>query len=149
MFEVMPGERPAHGAVAQRAHLVGQARIDQGLRADDRTGAAGAIDDDGGARIGRRVARAQHQLRTGHAERAWNVHGRIFIEAADIEDGDIGLALDQGRDLVRAERRRMTARLDQFAERLGVGIDVLEDFVAGIAPSLEPTVERTDIAVTL
>src|SRR6185437_2880227 len=39
MFEVMPGERPAHGAVAQRAHLVGQARIDQGLRADDRTGA--------------------------------------------------------------------------------------------------------------
>ena len=138
VFEVMPGERPAHRAVAQRAHLVGQARIDQGLRADDRTRAAGAVDDDGGVRIGRGVACAQHQLRAGHAERARNIHGRIFIETADIEDGDVGLALDQRSDLIRAERGRMAARLDQFAERLGVGVDVLEDFVAGVAPGLKP-----------
>ena len=41
----------------------------------------------------------------------------------------------------------MAARLDQFAERLGVGVDVLEDFVAGIAPGLQSAGERADIAV--
>ena len=45
------------------------------------------------------------------------------------------------------ERRRMAARLDQLAERLGVGIDVLEDFVAGVAPGREPAVERANIGV--
>ena len=100
MFEILLGEGPADGAVAQRHHLVGDAGIDQRLGADDRAGAAGAIDDDGGRGIGRRAAGAQHEFGAGHADRAGDVHGGVFVEAADIEDGDIGLARDQGRDFV-------------------------------------------------
>ena len=40
---------------------------------------------------------AQHQLRAGHADRARDIHGRIFVEPADIEDGDVGLVGDQRR----------------------------------------------------
>ena len=43
----------------------------------------------------------------------------------------LALACDQRRDFVRAQRRRVPARLDQLAKRLGVGIDVLEQLVAG------------------
>ena len=41
----------------------------------------------------------------------------------------------------------MAARLDQLAKRLGVGIDVLEQFKAGILPALQPAIERADVAV--
>ena len=119
--------------------------IDQRLRADDRAGAAGAIDDDGGLGVRRGAAGAQHQFGAGHADRAGNVHGGVFVEPPDIEDLHIGFAGDQASDLFRAQRRRMPAMLDQFAKRLGVGIDVLEQFIAGRLPALQPAVERTDI----
>ena len=37
--------------------------------------------------------------------------------------------------------------LHQFAKGLGVGIDVLEHFVAGLLPALQPTVELADVGV--
>ena len=37
--------------------------------------------------------------------------------------------------------------LHQFAERLGIGIDVLEQLIASLFPALQPTVELADIAV--
>lgn len=39
----------------------------------------------------------------------------------------------------------MTARLDKLAKGLGIGVDVLEHFVAGRAPCIEAAVERADI----
>ena len=56
VFERVPRQSPADGAVAQRHHLVGNAGVDQRLGADDRAGAAGAIDDDGGGGIRRGAA---------------------------------------------------------------------------------------------
>ena len=41
----------------------------------------------------------------------------------------------------------MTARLDELAERLGVGIDVLKQLIAGVAPGLQPARERADVAI--
>jgi hypothetical protein len=43
---------------------------------------------------------ARSQLRAGHADRARNVHGRIFVEAADVEDRDVGAVLDERGDII-------------------------------------------------
>jgi len=118
-------QSPADRSVPQRQHLVGDAGIDQRLGADDRPGAAGAIHDDRRLRIRRNAARAQHQFRAGHADGAGYVHGRIFVEPPDIQNRDIGLSRNQRGDLVGGQRRRMLTLLDQFAKRLGVGIDIL------------------------
>ncbi len=147
VFELPARQRPADGAVAQRHHLVGNTGIDQRLGADDRAGAAGAIDDDGGRGIGRGAAGAQHQFGAGHADRARDVHGRIFVEAPDIEDLNIGFGCDQISDFVRRERRRVATMFDQFAECLGVGIHILENFVTGVAPALKSAIELSDVGV--
>ncbi len=147
MLEPLACESPADGAVAQRHHLVGDAGIDQRLGADDRPGAAGAIDDDGGLGIRRGPPGAKHQFRAGHADRAGDVHGCIFVEPPHIQDGDVGFAGDQRGDFVGAERGRMPPRLHQFAKGLGIGIDVLEQFVAGGLPAPQPAVELADVAV--
>ncbi len=54
---------------------------------------------------------------------------------------------DQGADFLGGQRRRVAAMLHQFAKGLGIGIDVLEQFIAGRFPALQPTVELADIAV--
>ena len=54
---------------------------------------------------------------------------------------------NQRRDLLRGQRGRVPARLDQFAKGLGVGIDVLEQFVARRLPGLQPAVELANIGV--
>ncbi len=42
----------------------------------------------------------------------------------------------------------MPAVFDQFAERLGVGIDVLEQFVAGVAPTRQAVAQDADLLVS-
>ena len=147
VLEVLASQGPADRPVAQRHHPVGDAGIDQRLGADDRAGAAGAIDDDRGLGIRRGAAGAQHQLRTGHADGAGDVHGGVFVETPDIEDFDVGVAFDQRRDFFRSKRRRVAPRLHQFAKSLGVGIDVLEQFVTRRRPGLQPAVELANIGV--
>ena len=147
MLEIPVCERPADRAVAQRHHLVGDAGVDQRLGADDRAGAAGAIDDNGGLRIRRSAARAQHQLGARYADRARDVHGGVFVEAADIEDLNVGAISDQGADFLGGQRRRVAAMLHQLAKGLGIGIDVLEQFITGLFPALQPAIELADIGV--
>ena len=71
----------------------------------------------------------------------------VFLEPAGIEHHEVGFALDQRLDFVGRQRRRVAARLDQFAERLGVGIDVLEQFVARRLPALQPAIELANVGV--
>jgi hypothetical protein len=52
-----------------------------------------------------------------------------------------------GPSIRRRERGRTAARLDQFAERLAGGIDVLEEFEAGRRPSGQASAQRADISV--
>ncbi len=54
---------------------------------------------------------------------------------------------DQGADFLRGQRRRVAAMLHQFAKGLGIGIDVLEQFIAGLFPALQPAIELADVAV--
>jgi len=115
--------------------------------ADDRSGAAGAIDDDGGRGIRRYAPGAQHQFGAGHTDRARDVHGGIFVEPPDIENPDIGLVRHQACDLVRGQRGRVPPRLHQFAKRLGVGIDIDEQLKAGLLPGLQPAIELANIGV--
>ena len=74
MLELEAGEEPALGAVLQRVDRIGQAEIDQRLRADDGARAAGAVDDDLGLRVGDDVADAQRQLAVRAADAAGDVH---------------------------------------------------------------------------
>src|SRR5258708_20910684 len=56
MLEVLACKSPADRPVSERQHLVGDAGVDQRLGADDRSGATGAIHDDGRLGIGRGAA---------------------------------------------------------------------------------------------
>jgi hypothetical protein len=80
----------------------------------------------------------QHQLGAGRADPAGDAHHRVFLEPAGVEDHLVGLGVDQGLDVLGGQRRRVPPRLDQFAERLAVGIDVLEQLVAGVGPACRP-----------
>jgi hypothetical protein len=97
---------------------------------------------------GSNAARAQHQLRAGHADGAGYVHGRIFVKAPDIEDREFGPTRNQRRDFVGGQRRRVLALLDQFAKRLGVGIHVPEQLIARQLPALQSAVELANICVS-
>ena len=147
VFERVLGQRPPDGAVAQRNDLVGDAGVDQRLRADDRAGAAGAVHDNGRLAIRRGLAGAQDQLGAGHADRARNVHGCVFVETPDVEDGNVGAGRYQRGDVVGRQRRRVSAGLDQFTKGFCVGIDVLKEFVACVLPGLQPAAERANVAV--
>ena len=59
----------------------------------------------------------------------------------------LALVGDQRADFLSGQRRRVAAMLDQFAEGLGVGIDVLEEFVAGVLPALQSACELADVTV--
>jgi hypothetical protein len=148
MLEIVFGDDPADRPVSQRHHLVGDAGIDERLGTDDRSGAPSAIHDDGRLGIGRYASRAQHQFGAGHADGAGDVHGRIFVEPPDIENRDIGSSRNQRGDVVRRQRRGMTAGLNQFAKRLGVGIHILEQLKARRLPRLQPAIELTNVRVT-
>ena len=50
----------------------------------------------------------------------------LVTGASGFVGGHLAEALVAGGDFVRGQRGRVPARLHQFAERLGVGIDVLE-----------------------
>ncbi len=103
VLERLVGQRPANGAITKRHNLVGYSGIDQRLRADDRSGPSGAIDDNGGLGIWCNVTCTKHQFRAGHADRTWDVHGRIFVRPTDIQNLDIRIACDQRGDFFRRQ----------------------------------------------
>ena len=144
-FQRLPRQRPADRAIAQRIDPVGQTRIDQRLRADDRARAPGAIDDDRGIRVRRHRARAQHQFRAGGGHTARNAHRGIFIEPPRVENGNVGLLVDQRLHIGRGQAGRVAAMLDQFAKRLGVAVHILEQFKPRLAPTGQTARQRINL----
>ncbi|MOA00750.1 hypothetical protein D3C78_1201230 [compost metagenome] len=95
VLQLLAGEGPADGAVAQRGYRVGDAGIYQRLRADQAAGTPGAVDDHPRGRIRRQFGDAQHQLSAGHADPAGDAHVLIFVEAAGIQHHHVGLRIQQ------------------------------------------------------
>lgn len=147
VFQRLPGQGPADGAVAQGGHRVGDAGVDQGLGADDAAGASGAVDDNAGCRVRCQLAGAQHQLRPRHADATGNAHGLVFVETPGVEHHHVSLAVEQGLDFFRRQGRRMPLAFHQFAEGLAWHIDVDKQLATGAAPALQATFEQADVAV--
>ncbi len=147
VVQVLAGQGPAYGSVAQGGYGVGQAGVDQGLGADDAAGAPGAIDHDGGLRIGRQVRGAQDQLGPGYADPGGNAHGLEFVEPARVQHHHVGLGVDQGLQVFGGDGRGMAPGVDQFAKGLAVGIDVLEQLIARRPPALESALQRPKMTI--
>ena len=142
-----PGEAPAHRAVAQRHDLVGHARVDQRLRADDRARAPRAVDHHQRVRLRRHVVHAQHQLGARHVDAGRDRDALEFIEGPAVEHHHVGARLHQRVELVRRDARRAVLVLDQLAERLARHVDAGEQLVAGRLPADIAAVEHADIDV--
>ena len=140
-------EMPAHGAVAQRHHLVGHAGIDQRLRADDAAGAAGAIDHDQRVGRGRDVVHAQHQFGARHVDAGRDRDARIFVVRPAVEHHHVGAGAHQRVELVGADAGRAAGVLDEFAERLARHVHAGEQLEAGGGPGGVAAVEIGEIAV--
>ena len=98
MGQLLAGQQPANRAIAQRGDAVGQAGVDQRLRANQAARAPGAVDHDMRIRIRRQRLGAQHQFSPWHADAAGNTHGLILIPAPGIQHHHIGAGIEQGFD---------------------------------------------------
>ena len=147
MLELEAGEEPPLRAVFQRVDRIGDAQIDQRLRADDGARAAGAIDDDLGLRVGNEVADAQRQLAVRAADAAGDAHLGVFAERAAIDDDEILGGLAHGLQVSRRHPGRVPLVLDELAERLARDVDASVERVAGALPRRRPSRQDVDVAV--
>ena len=148
MLKCLAGQGPTDGAVAQGSHRIRQPRIDERLRANQAARAACAVDDDAGARVGRQIARPQHQLGARHADAGRDAHGLVLVEAARVEHHHVVLLVQQGLHLLGRQRRRMRLRLDEFAKGLARHIDVAEQLAARRSPARQAAFKLRDIRVS-
>ena len=93
-------QSPTDGAVAQSAHRVGNARVDERLRANDAACAPRTVDDDAGGDFGCQGTRAQHQFSTRHAHAFGNAHGLVFVKPTRVKHHHIGVAVNQRFDFL-------------------------------------------------
>ena len=147
VLQFLTGQGPANGAVAQGRHRVGDAGVDQRLRADDAAGAAGAVDDDARGRVRCQLPGAQHQFGARYADAGGNAHGLVFIEAPGIEHYHVGVVVEQCLDFLCRKRRRVALAFHQFAEGFAWHIDVDEQLATGVAPTVQSVFKQADIEV--
>ena len=122
-FAFVAGQLPAHGAVLERDHRIGNAGIAQRLAADDAARASGAVDHHKRIWIGRQLVHPINQFGARYVDAAGNVHTVEFVERARIEDHHLAPGLGEPANLVRRHARRVEVVLDEFAERLGRHVD--------------------------
>ena len=146
--QFLAGQGPANGAVAQGGDAVGQARIHQGLGANDAAGATRAVDHDVGVGVRRQGGGAQHQLGPWHADAARDAHGLVLVKPARIQHHQIGFLLDQGFDFGGRQGRRVALMLDQLAKGFAGHVHVFEDLAPIGNPALQSAFQQADLGVT-
>jgi hypothetical protein len=138
---------PAHRAVLERDDLVGQAGVDQRLRADDRPGAAGAVHHHQRLGVRGEVLHAIDQLGAGAVDAARDRHVVELGHRPRIEDHQVGLGIDQLLQVGGIDARRVVLVLHDLAERLARHVDAGEDLVARITPGFQAAFHDGEIGV--
>ena len=146
---LMAGQGPAHGAVAQRHHLVRQAGIHQRLGADDAAGATGAIDHHRRRRRRRQIGKAHYQLGARHVDRGRDRDAVEFIERPAIDDDHVIAGIEHALQIISVDADRAAAVLDDFAERLARHVDAREQHIASLGPAGEAIREDEELAVAV
>ncbi|MNI41801.1 hypothetical protein D3C73_960630 [compost metagenome] len=147
VLQLLAGQGPADGAVAQGRHRVGDAGVDQRLRADDAAGAACAVDDDARGRVGGQLPCTQHQFRPRYADAGGDAHGLVFVETPSVEHHHIGVAVEQRLYFFSGQRGCVALAFHQLAKGLAGHIDVDEQLTTGAAPTVQPALEQAHMAV--
>jgi hypothetical protein len=147
--QIEPGEVPAHGAVLERDDPVGNAGVDERLRADDRARAAGAVDHDQRVGRGHHVVDPVDELRAGAVGGAGDAHPAVLGERAAVEDDDFLARRDATLHFLRLHARRVLGVLDQLAERLGGHVDAAVDLIAGGFPGRGAALEQRHVGVAM
>ena len=146
-FELQPGEGPTLRAVLERIDGVGDAKVDQRLRADDRSCAAGAVDDNRRPRVRHQVRHPQRQLTVRAANSAGNAHLAVFDHRPTVEDDAVGVR--RAHCLQRLSRNMgcSVRLLDELAEGLARNVDAGIERVSGRPPGRDATLQRPHAAV--
>ena len=146
-FQFQVGEVPALGAVFESHHRVGDAEINQGLRADDGTGAPCAVDDNFRFRVRCERGDTIRQLGVGAADAAGDVHLLIFVERTTVDDDEVFAGLLHTHQFLRGDARRVAGMFDQFTECFARHVDAAKQAVTCRRPSAYATVQQRDIGV--
>ena len=145
--ELKPGEEPALRPVLQRKDGIGDAEVDQGLGADDRAGAAGAVHYDPGLRIGCDVADAQHELSVRAADAAGDAHLAVFGPGPAVDDDEIVAPLPHRLEIARGNPRGVALVLDDFAEHFARHVHALIKRVSRRTPRRHAAFEHEHVRI--
>src|SRR6476659_4520362 len=107
---------PAHGAVSKCDHLVRNPCVDKRLGADNASGAARTVDDDGSRRRGDNVAYAQDQLRSRDVDAFRYRYSRVFVERPTVEHLELSAVLHHCVQLGSTDARRAAVVLDELTK---------------------------------
>jgi hypothetical protein len=146
MGQLAAGQQPGHGAVFQRHHLVGNARVDERLRAHDAARAAGAVHHHQRLGPGRELLDAVDQLGARQAVRKRQAEiGKLFGRAA-VDHHDVVAALHARVQVVDRTPRRVLLVLDDLAEGLARHVAAAEQLVARGSPALGAAGQHRHVA---
>ena len=140
-----PGQLPAHRAVAQRHHLVGDAGAAQALGAHDAAGAAGTIHHHQCLRVGCEVADAVDQFAAGHADPFRDRHAGELLQRAAVQHDHVAAGVDPRFQLGWIDAFGAVVVLGPLAERLGRHVDPAEQHLARRRPGLGAAVQDRDV----
>src|SRR5215470_5214558 len=107
---------PAHGAVSKCDHLVWNPGVDKRLSADNASGTARAVDDDGGRRRGHNVAYAKDQLRSWDIDTFRYRYSRVFVEWPTVEHRELSAVMHHCLQLGSADVRCAAVVFDELAK---------------------------------
>ena len=146
-LELQVSEVPALGAIFQRIDRIRYAEVDQRLRADDRTRAPRAINDDLGVGIGHHRRDSVGKLCVGAAGASRNGHPLVLAQRTAIEDHKLLAGFLHAHQILRRHARRMVNVLDEFTEELAWNVDALEQRESGGKPAGRSALEDGDACV--
>ncbi len=148
VFERQVGQIPALGAVFKCEDRIGQAQVDEGLGAEDATGAAGAIDHDAGLLARHQGAHTQGQLAIRATGGRRDVHFLKFRKRPAVQHHHIFTPVEHAREFGGTDTGRVIHLFDQFPKGFGRHIHARKQGKAGGLPACGAALQHKHLGVT-